>query len=355
MKYRAGRSNYREKNRKRSWSSAAAAVVFSVAFAAGGHIFSLPIKAEESPAFTVGARNYSAAAVDYYYYSAYHGITESMSGYESFLGFDPSRDPEEQDCPLSESAQNWREYILSQAETELAGISAVYQAAEASGYEADQIVQENVKYALEYHKKAASEAGYESLEEYLISEFGGSLQEKTLKELLTQSFVAYAYEEKQREEIEFTEKELQRYHDAHIWEYTNYSYLYAYVMGDEEDCKAIAAVKSEEEFREKTKEITGADCYELLEISGAELGDSTADDMVWLADPDRKAGDIYTGKSKEAWYVLYYLGKSDGEDPDTWKTEVARDMAEEQIAQWKIDLMEQYPVKEGPDIDKVGR
>lgn len=227
-------------------------------------------------ALQVGDETYTAADVNYYYDTAYRALLESMQGYEQMMGLDVTQDLSVQDCPLADDKMSWRDYLLLQAEDRLAEISVLYQEATKEGYQVDDAIRAQVEQAVEYQRmEHRAESG---------------IGEEGLRRLLTQELVAQAYETDWKEGCVFTEEELDAHYQEHLYEYSTYSYLYAYVGKQYEVADAILETKGEEDFRRVSRELLGTDCYEIMDAPGADLGDRTTEDLLWLSDRDRKSG-----------------------------------------------------------------
>lgn len=300
-----------------------------------------------SNAFRVGKRTYSVSEINYYYYSTYYALLESMNGYENLFGLDVNQDLSEQECPLAEEKMSWKEYILQQAEELLAEISVKYQDAVRNGYSADSVIQSNVENAMEYQKMMAADGQYPDLQAYLQAVYK-DLDEDTLRELLAQEFIAQTYEQDWQNALVFSDEELSSYYESHLFEFSTYSYLYSYVGKDETPISELKEAESEQEFRELTKTLTGLDCYELMDVSGSELGDNTTEDLKWISDVSRKKGDTYIGQSGNDHYVLYYLGSSlqDNIGDRQWKVKVSAELKKERLIEWNDSLLEKYGSKE---------
>lgn len=308
---------------------------------------------KEEIALVIGQESYTDTEVNYYYYSVYHGILESMKGYESMFQLDLTKDLDQQKCPVSEKVESWREYLLGMALDELTLNSVLYQEALKEEYENVETANQQVKLALEYQTAEAKAKGFDSLDEYLEKEYG-NVTTKQLERLVEQSAVAYQYRNDKEMSLKFSEDELKEYKEAHSWNYTKYSYLYAFVGTDQEVCNALKEAKDEAEFREMTKELTGKECYELLEVPGKELGNSEAQDMIWLAEEERKTGDTYIGTSSNNSYVLFYLESKD-DSMDGGKETLIADLKKETIQEWEQSLLSEYIVEKEAALNQVGK
>ena len=109
-------------------------------------------------AVTIGSETYTAADVDYYYYTAYNSFVRQNSSSLSFLGLDTSKSLNEQDCQLMEDS-TWHDYITEQAIKSLTSYSMLAQKAEESGFDGSEAMDEAVKQTYSDHDTYASAAG----------------------------------------------------------------------------------------------------------------------------------------------------------------------------------------------------
>lgn len=330
-------------NRLMLFLTGAAALVV-VLLTVGSAVLNSEFLNKSRKVFQVGELSYTGEELDYYYYSVFHSMLEGMAGYEGMLGPNGAKSLEEQSCPLAETPMSWKEYILTQAKDRLAGISAEYQEALKEGYTVDDTIQSNVDNALEYHRMLAAERGYEDLDTYLRAEYDG-LKENTLRGLLEQEFVGQAFQQEWESSLEIQDRELKDYYEEHRYEFNTYSYLYSYIGKNHQWADTLKACRSQEEFREKTRELTGADCYEILDAPGTDLGDQTAADLVWISDASRKEGDVYVGQSGEDQYVLWFLSSSDNgfaAGGEEWKVKALAGIKRERLEAWQEEIVEKY-------------
>ena len=314
------------------------------------------------PALRIGDITYSAAQCNYYFYSAYHAVLDSASGAEDLIGLDPSLPLDQQDCPLSEEGESWYEYLWNSAKEEMWRNTALYLDAESQGMTLSKEDQSEIANLEEYYMLQAADAGYDSADDYLSAVYGEGMTVELLKELMERQLLAQDYENQVELSYSFSEEELRKYYTEHSYEFSNYTYLYAYV-GSGEDAEQTAQdlceAESREAFEAAARAATGRDCYEMSEISGSELGDPSLSDIAWLTDAARQAGDTYAGQAGEDWFVLWFLQRSDngfltGED-EQWKTIASARLRSEKLGQWEDSLMEACPVEELDGAEAVGQ
>lgn len=312
-------------------AAAAIAVLFLVVWNA---ISQSGFLKQSKKAFQVGEESYTVAEVNYYYFSALYALSDRMP-------FDI----------------DWHDYIVEQEERRLAEVSSEYQEALAEGYTEDAVIRNNIENAVEYHRMSAAEKGYSDLDSYLGAEYG-LMNEQMLRNLLKQELIAGSYENDWKNSCEFGDEELYDYYEQHLYEYSTYSYLYAYAGKDVTGLDAFRGIESEEEFRNITKEYTGTDCYEIMDVPGSELGEAQTEDLRWISDSSRKEGDLYFGESEAGCYVLYFLNSSDHgftDQGDQWKIKAQAGLKEERLKEWKSALAEEYGFRECSGFDLVGK
>ena len=79
-------------------------------------------------AVTIGNETYTAADVDYYFYTAYNSFVSQYSSYLSLYGLDTSKSLKEQDCPVTDGG-TWYDYFRDQAISSLTSYSLLAQKA----------------------------------------------------------------------------------------------------------------------------------------------------------------------------------------------------------------------------------
>lgn len=289
---------------------------------------------QSKKAVQIGEESYTVAEVNYYYFSALYALSDRI--------------------PLD---IDWHDYIIEQAKRRLAEVSSEYQEALKRGYIEDTVIRNNIENAIEYHRMSAAEKGYSDLDSYLGNEYG-LMNEKILRRLLKQEMIADSYELDWKNSCEFNDDELYDYYKQHLYEYSTYSYLYAYAGKNVADLDIFRGIENEEEFRDISKEYTGTDCYEIMDVSGSELGESSTEDLKWISDPLRKEGDLYFGESEAGCYVLYFLNSSDHgftDQGDQWKIKARAGLKEDCLKEWKSTLIEDYGLREYSGFDLVGK
>jgi len=332
-----------------------ASVVFLWVFRMAGSINA------DRKSLLIGEETYSVAQVNFFYFSALDELLQNANGSAGMLGLDVTKDLSNQACPLSESGESWKAYLIRQAEESLIKVDVLCAEAEKSDAVLDGAAQSEIDSELEYYQFLGQKAGYKDFAAYLKHTYGAGFSEKILRGLLEKIYLADQFEQTMRASYTFSDEQLSDFYRQNEYLYQRYTYLFAYVDGSEDTdsiCRALSAAKTPEAFQETTLERTGQECYRMQEVKGSELGDHTSEDVAWLTAAERRAGDIFVGRTETAKYVLYFIGMSDngfseGTD-DGWKTEAALALQEETYQAWLLEATASYAVKEYRALEETG-
>lgn len=316
----------------------------------------------QKKAIGIGDETYTVAQVNFFYFSELDELLQNANGYSDLLGLDPSKDLSTQDCPLSESGESWKAYLLGKAEEGLKKVSILCAEAAKAGVTPGADAESEVDSELEYYAFLGEKAGYDDFETYLTKTYGEGMSKTVLRALLEKIDLANAYEQTLRSSYSFPEEQLRQYYEQNAYLYTQYSYLFAYVDGGlteaDEICRLLSGAKTQSEFESATLEKTGQACYPLTGVKGSELGERSSADVAWLTDDARAAGDTYVGKTAAAGYVLYFLSRDDNgfseDGGDAWEADAQKALQDETFADWLAKTIETYPVTEYRAIESAG-
>lgn len=252
-------------------------------------------------AVTIGDRNYSAADLDYYYYSQYNNIYP----YASYYGLDTSKSLRDQEAY---DGQTWYEYLRSNAEEALKQVSTLAQEGEAEGYTISEEGQKNIDTALQNAKDEAKENDV-SMSYYLRRVFGRFMTWNRFEKLVTEQQYAYDYQSHKTDGYEVTEDELSSYYTEHKGELDTFDYQAYYFSidagTDEEGNEIVATQEQIDEAKAKAEKMEAAlkkGNQAKIDALATELGAQNYSDTAsaslsdytfgsWLTDESRKAGD----------------------------------------------------------------
>ena len=252
-------------------------------------------------AVTIGSRNYSAADVDYYYFTQYN----SMYSYASYYGIDTSKSLRDQEAY---DGQSWYEYLRSNAESSLREVSTLAQEGEAEGYTLSEKGQKDLDSALQAAKDAAKENNV-SLSYYLRRMFGRFMTWKRFEKIVTEYTYAYDYKEHKTDSFEVSDKEADSYYDEHKAELDTFTFQ-AYKVNvetstDESGAEVEATQEQIDAARAKAEKLAKAlksgDEKEIsalvTELNAVNYSDTKTASLSsypfgsWVTDESRKAGD----------------------------------------------------------------
>lgn len=323
-----------------------------ILFGSNGH-------AESSQtALQIGEMKYTVAECRYLYGNALQELQDSASDTAVMLGLDFSKPLDQQACPLEEQG-SWADYLWNSVCDQLMEVTALCQEADVRGYTLPESKQQELQQLPEYISTAASEAGFQQVESFLEKQYGPGVTMESIQSITEKMMLAEALRNDEMLSYDFSEEELQTYYQEHLQQFSEYSYLYAFLGADstEEQITDLTAAESEEEFQQLAETFTGRECYTLNGIPGNELGDSTQEDVAWLVDQQRNAGDTYVGHDGDNRYVLYFLkrddlGFSQGQG-EQWKTVAAGYLREERLQQWLDALLQSAQIASQVAVSEI--
>lgn len=265
-------------------------------------------------AIKIGERSYSAAEVDYYYYSVY----DNMYAYASYYGLDTSKSVKDQEIY---EGTTWYQYLCDNAKDSLTNVSMLSQEANAAGYTLDEATEQKIKDEIQQTKDSAKENNV-SYGFYLKRVFGRLMTPSIYKKVITEYELAYAYEASKTEGFEVSEDDINSYYDENKDSIDTYDYLCYRVSAmpedpEEEDAKLTAedytaADKAAKELADELLEemkfdasmadselVSDERVTDLSGIAASSLSNYTFGE--WLKDGKRKSGDttILTDTTKE--------------------------------------------------------
>lgn len=195
-------------------------------------------------ALKVGEKTYSAAELDYYYYSSYNGV----SSYASYYGLDTSKSLKEQEIY---SGTTWYDYFRDNAKNTLTNVAVLIQEAEKAGYSLSEEGRQTVEDNLQELKDTCKENGY-SVAYYLNATYGEYMNYATYEKVITDNQLAQEYETKMKESFEQSDKDVDAYYKEHSAELDTFTYQ-AYLVPVSTEAGTDAEGNTEEPTEEETK------------------------------------------------------------------------------------------------------
>lgn len=289
-------------------------------------------------AITVGGTDYSAAEFNFYYRNCYNTFCNNYSDYINYGILDTSTPLDEQIYSTSEDGDTtWADYFTEQAKTQMSQITALYDAAVASGYTLTQDALDSIETNVSYASINAIYSGY-STDAYLALCYGKGMDEAYYRQVLTKYTTAVEYGQTIYDGFTYTDEELAEYYASDLadtYDMVSYHVYFVSTSGDayseldddakveaaHADAEAIADAATEEEFSEnvynnldeETKEDYEGVESTLVTTSAGYAGSSYSE---WLLDSSRKAGDTYVADATGGTYALMFVSR-DSNDYNT--------------------------------------
>ena len=233
-----------------------------------------------------------------------------------------------------ETGQTWEDMFDNLAIESMTKVAATYAEGKKAGYTLTEEQQQELQEELDSVKTNAETYGY-SVDEYLRTSFGASMNDKTYTKLAERIHYADSYDQSVREGYKYSDEELSEYYSDNADRFDTFTYRYFYIGPEEydsEDESAEAAavaeaqakaeeyaadIKTEQDFidaaRDYDPDSYGEDESTLRHYQGELLGSIYGD---WMKSADRKYGDVTTSTTENnGTYVVFYMDRSANDYP----------------------------------------
>lgn len=284
------------------------------------------------PAARAGDESFSAAEFNYVNMSNFIQFYNNYGSYISYL-IDPSQPLSEQECAFADDGSSWADYFRSSALENLRTISARYTAAKEAGRTLTEEEQQSIDDTIDNYQAYADNYN-ESLDQFLASNFGRGVTEKTVRHMLEMITLGDSYAQSIYDGGIYTDEELENYYQEHADEYNKINYLSVFVDGSveetdadgdgtadevtdeetaaamqaaEETAESIAAAADADQFRSLAEDETGAEASEKSTVVQS-LPEGAAD---WLTDPARTEGETTYYEDGTGYTAVCYLSLDD--------------------------------------------
>ena len=272
-------------------------------------------------AVTIGSETYTAADVDYYYYTAYNSFVRQNSSNLSLFGLDTSKSLKDQDCQFMEDS-TWHDYFTEQAIKTLTSYSMLAQKAEEAGFDGSEAMDEAVKQTYSDLDTYASAAGI-TRSQYIKSVCGPLVNKAVFERNVRLAALAQAYSVDYVNSLEYSDDEIQAVYDADPKSYQSADIEYILFKSGAED-DATDEEKAELLEQAKQKAETALSRYaqgEAFDAIGedmegtyahvANVTNGTSDMLTWAFDDARQAGDTTVASYGEnGYYAVLFHSRS---------------------------------------------
>jgi nucleotide-binding universal stress UspA family protein len=288
-------------------------------------------------AYTIGDHKYTAADLDYFYYSEYNSY---YSTYVSYGIIDSDTDLKEQVYSQDEDGNDitWHDLFVEDAISSLTSMTVLYDEAVANGYTISEDGAASVQSTLDSIETACTT--YSVTKAYYLEYlYGPYMTEKRLENLLTMTTIASEYSELIYDNYEdaVTEDEVSAYYDENSDSLDTYSYYVYYVSGSaasttDEDGNTVSPTDEESEAAmtaaseladQLVAAIADGDDVTVANLVGDEdnsisdygsytnVGSSVSTNYSeWLMDESREVGDVSAQEGLSGYYVVRFDGRS---------------------------------------------
>lgn len=312
-----------------------------------------------------------------YYWIEFYNFMNSYGAYASYLGLDYTK-PLAQQSALAEN-RTWEQYFLEAATLHYAQNYALAKAAFASGYE---LSDEDVEQIADLSKtdgtfaEEYTNAGYESGDAYLQSNFGDGVCVEDYQDYLRLYYAAYDYITncKTTTADALTDADVEAYYDENAASYgenrvlklNNVTVRHILIQpeGEKEtesndwsqEAWDAAKIKADDVYAEWKKDATEENFALLANEYSVDDGSNTTGGIYedfatnamveefsdWCFDTSRTAGDHGIVKSPFGYHIMYFVGQT---ETRAWFDTAKEDMVTEKINA-EIDVQrEAYPLR----------
>ena len=272
-------------------------------------------------AVTIGSETYTAADVDYYYYTAYNSFVRQNSSSLSFLGLDTSKSLKDQDCQLMEDS-TWHDYFTEQAIKTLTSYSMLAQKAEESGFDGSEAMDEAVKQTYSDLDTYASAAGI-TRSQYIKSVCGPLVNKAVFERNVRLAALAQAYSVDYVNSLEYSDDEIQAAYDADPKSYQSADIEYIlFKSGAEDDAtdeeKAALLDQAKQKAETALSRYAQGEAFDAIgeDMEGtyahvANVTNGTSDMLTWAFDDARQEGDTTVASYGEnGYYAVLFHSRS---------------------------------------------
>lgn len=312
---------------------AVVAVIIAVCVAAV-LVFNSGLLHRSMTAVSVNGTEYSAADMQYYYNmvsAQEYNTSQTYAFYGMEYDFDYTVSPDKQFYDES-AGKTWADYFMEQAKEYVIGVTALYDKAQAEGYQlsADgQAMLESIKNSMD----TGWVGQYNSRDAFIRTTYGPYMTYERFMQLVEREVVASDFGNQYRSSLSYTDEDRENYYSLHQDELDSFTMtqfvLRASVdagqeMSEEEKAAALEQAKQEKkalalEIEKRLK--AGEDAQALVEEFSDELYSSqvnalrtassiqASDYAQWAMDADRKSGDVTIAEYDSTTAYMYYVAQ----------------------------------------------
>ncbi len=277
------------------------------------------IRERNTVALTIGDHSISNAELNFYYIDAVNQFYSQYGSYASILGLDLTKPLDEQ-ILNEENGETWADDFLNAAIENVKATYALADEAKANGFTLPENTAASIDSTMSTMELYATAYGYPNVKTYLKAMYGNGTTQSNLRSYYELTALAEAYQSHYQQSLTYTDDELRAAEAENYSLYSSYNYNYYYLniynfIEDDSSTseytaeqKKAAAEKAEEAAKTLVDGISTVDVFDAAiaalpvnaenttaasyaseNASYSNIFSGYAD---WMADPDRKAGDM---------------------------------------------------------------
>ena len=282
-------------------------------------------------ALTVDGKDFTAAEVDYFYYSALNNVRSSS--YSSYMGLDTGTSMKSQNLNAmakmllgvtAEEDMTWDAFLKDTAKNNLAQNYVLSEKAKAEGITFDDHMQEEMQADIDSITAYAKQQGY-SFSDYLKLVYGSNMTVSIFKDMYQMTALASHYQEEYVDSLSYTDAELEACYEAdkNSFDVADYQYISFKATADstkDADGNTVEPTEEETAAAQKAAEDALADAQarfaagESLEDIAASYEDiaTYADTELvnWVFDTARVDGDTTTITADSSILLVLFHSRS---------------------------------------------
>ena len=317
---------------------------------------------------TFGDHTLTSAMFSYFYWASY-------TSFLNYYGSD-AQNMVDLYTPLSEQMYSedltWQDYFIDNAFMAYRQYCALNDMAKADGFELSETAQNTIANAENELQEVAETMGFETIEEYLIANYGGGSTFENYMEYIHDHFVVQEYTAQLQNSFNYSDEEVEAFFDEHAAEYAekgvekidvNMAQLrYLMILPADDSEESYTAIdtafdemladwetwedKSEEgfmSFGEKWSEKGFAQDY-LDAVAPGTISFSYFDD--WAFGEPRTLGDTRTYYMQSGDYMFFYIGQT---DEVYWRSQARYDMSYDAFTSFMLEKIDTYEFETFPE------
>ena len=198
-------------------------VVFAVYTAVTNTISHSGIRERSTTALTVASHEVSNAELNFYFIDAVNNFYSNYGSYASMFGLDVTKPLDEQ-VINEETGTTWADDFMTSAKENVKAVYALNDAAAEAGFTLSADYLSNIDLAIANMGAYATMYGYTNTEDYIKAMYGNGANEELLRQYMTMTTLASAYQNHYAESLVYEDADLRAAESENYAQYSAFSY-----------------------------------------------------------------------------------------------------------------------------------